>query len=229
MSDSSEPRGSDPNREGPGEPRVDELAQLARRAPDKIRDHLEKLPLARQAEIAAQLPARERLELLLHAPLPMRLVRTLPDGDLYLTIREVGPADALPLLALASAPQLLHLIDLESWRRDEFDPGRSGAWIALCVALLVGTAFLCVVPSVSVALAGGVMSAGVIGNLVSARWDGNWVPNPLIVDHGGFTVAFNLADVFFLVGNLLLMATLAAEVVRHRDRLALAHRRVGRD
>jgi hypothetical protein len=131
MSDSSDPRGSDPNLEGPAEPRVDELAQLARRAPDKIRDHLEKLPLARQAEIAAQLPARERLELLLHAPLPMRLVRTLPDGDLYLTIREVGPADALPLLALASAPQLLHLIDLESWRRDQFDPERSGAWIAM--------------------------------------------------------------------------------------------------
>jgi lipoprotein signal peptidase len=106
---------------------------------------------------------------------------------------------------------------------------RSGAWIALCVALLVGTAFLCLVPSSSVALAGGVMSAGVIGNLVSARADGNWVPNPLLISEGGFTVAFNLADVFFLVGNLLLMTALMAEVVRHRDRFALARGRVGRD
>jgi lipoprotein signal peptidase len=106
---------------------------------------------------------------------------------------------------------------------------RSGAWIALCVALLVGTAFLCLVPSSSVALAGGVMSAGVIGNLVSARADGNWVPNPLLISEGGFTVAFNLADVFFLVGNLLLMIALMAEVVRHRDRSALARGRVGRD
>jgi lipoprotein signal peptidase len=104
---------------------------------------------------------------------------------------------------------------------------RSGAWVALCVALLVGSAFLCVVPSASVAVAAGVMSAGVIGNLVSARADGNWVPNPLIVSDGRFTVAFNLADVFFLLGNLLLMITLAAEVVRHRDRLARAHERVG--
>jgi lipoprotein signal peptidase len=106
---------------------------------------------------------------------------------------------------------------------------RSGAWIALCVALLVGAAFLCVVPSVSVSLAGGVMSAGVIGNLVSARADGNWVPNPLTFSHGGFIVAFNLADVFFLLGNLLLMTMLAVEVIRHRDRLAVARRRVGQD
>jgi lipoprotein signal peptidase len=102
---------------------------------------------------------------------------------------------------------------------------RSDSWIALCVGLLVGTAFLSVVPSASVAFAGGVMSAGVLGNLVSARWDGNWVPNPLLIRHWGFTVAFNLADVFFLVGNLLLMTTLAAEVVRHRDRLAPARSR----
>jgi lipoprotein signal peptidase len=109
---------------------------------------------------------------------------------------------------------------------------RSGAWIALSLALLVGAAFLSVVPSPSVALAAGVMSAGVIGNLVSARADGNWVPNPLTISHGGFTAAFNLADVFFLLGNLLLMTTLMAEVVRHRDRWAPARgnagRRVGR-
>jgi lipoprotein signal peptidase len=100
---------------------------------------------------------------------------------------------------------------------------RSDAWIALCLALLVGAALLCLVPSASVALAGGVMSSGVIGNLVSARADGNWVPNPLTISEGGFTVAFNLADVFFLLGNLLLMTTLVVEVVRHRDRLARAH------
>lgn len=102
---------------------------------------------------------------------------------------------------------------------------RSGAWVALCVGLLVGTAFLSVVPSTLVAVAGGVMSAGVLGNLVSARADGNWVPNPLILRTGEFTVAFNLADVFFLLGNVLLMMTLMAEAIRHRDRVAAARGR----
>jgi len=131
MPDSPGPRRTVPRAPGPDGPQAEELAQLARRAPDKIRDRLDGIPLARQAELVAQLPARERLELLLHAPQPMRLVRTLPDAELYLTIREVGPADALPLVALASTPQLQHLIDLESWRKDQFDPKRSGGWVAL--------------------------------------------------------------------------------------------------
>jgi hypothetical protein len=63
----------------------------------------------------------------------MALVRALPDGEFYLTAREVGPEGALALLALASASQIAHLLDLESWRRDRFDPLRSGAWVALLV------------------------------------------------------------------------------------------------
>jgi lipoprotein signal peptidase len=127
----------------------------------------------------------------------------------------VGPAAALASVDLVVKATL----PTAAWAFHH----RSDAWIALCLTLLVGAALLCLVRSASVALAGGVMSAGVIGNLVSARADGNWVPNPLTVSEGVFTVAFNLADVFFLLGNLLLMTTLMVEVVRHRDRLASAH------
>ncbi len=110
---------------------VSELAQLARNAPDKLADRVAALSVSEQAELALRLPAKERLELLLHSPKPMRLVRSLPDSEFYLTVREVGPTDALPLVALSSSEQIGHVIDLESWRRDRFDPGRSGAWVAL--------------------------------------------------------------------------------------------------
>jgi lipoprotein signal peptidase len=96
---------------------------------------------------------------------------------------------------------------------------RSGAWVALSGALLVGALALALVPSRAVALAAGVMSAGVLGNLVSARLDGDTVPNPFMVGDYTNGLAFNLADVFFLLGNLLLMAALIATTVRNRDRL----------
>jgi len=86
-----------------------------------------------QAELVLRLPAEKRVQALLDAPKPMALVRALPDGEFYLTAREVGPEGALALLALASASQIAHLLDLESWRRDRFDPLRSGAWVALLV------------------------------------------------------------------------------------------------
>jgi hypothetical protein len=115
----------------PDEDGLQELAELARHAPGRIRGRLAGIPLEGQVELALRLPAGERLELLLHAPKPMRLVRMLPDTELYLTVREVGPTDALPLIALAAAPQLVHVVDLESWRRDDFDAKRCGAWVAL--------------------------------------------------------------------------------------------------
>jgi len=99
---------------------------------------------------------------------------------------------------------------------------RSNGWVFLSIAVLVGAAFLTLVPSRVVAVAAGVMSAGAIGNLISWRLDGNRVPNPLVIGNyqQGLALAFNLADVFFLVGNLLLMAALIVMIVRRRERLA---------
>ena len=112
---------------------VSELAGLARNAPGRLTARILALSIRQQAELALRLPAQERMELMLHAPKPMRLVRSLPDSELYMTIREIGPQDALPLLALASPDQLTHVLDLESWRHDRFDPKRAGAWIALLI------------------------------------------------------------------------------------------------
>ena len=86
-----------------------------------------------QVDLVLRLPSKQRLQFLVEGPKPMALVRALPDGDFYMTVREVDPQEALPLLALASSSQIAHLLDLESWRGDRFDPLRCGAWVALLV------------------------------------------------------------------------------------------------
>jgi prepilin signal peptidase PulO-like enzyme (type II secretory pathway) len=133
----------------------------------------------------------------------------------------VSVSDRLPLVvvpaaALAAADLIVKAsVPTAGWAFHH----RSDAWVALSIVLLVGALGLIAVPSRAVALAGGVMCGGVIGNLVSARWEGNRVPNPLVIGHYGHGVAFNLADVFFLLGNLMLMAALIAVVFNNRDRL----------
>lgn len=104
---------------------------LSRHAPDRLGEALADWETRQQAELALRLPAADRLRLILHAPHPMRLVRSLPPADFYLTIREVGPVDAIPILSLASDEQITHLLDLEAWRGDRFDAERCGAWVAL--------------------------------------------------------------------------------------------------
>ena len=107
------------------------LPAWARKHPEMLKARLADLSDQDQRELALRLPAESRLELLLHAPRPMRLARSLPDGEFYLTVRGVDVSDALPLLALGSGPQIQHLLDLESWRGDRYDGVRAGAWISV--------------------------------------------------------------------------------------------------
>lgn len=96
---------------------------------------------------------------------------------------------------------------------------RSHWWVALSLVLLLGAIAAARLPSRSVAVAAGVLSGGVLGNLVSAGWYGGRVPNPIVVEGGEGAVAFNLADVFALAGILLLMVSLSRVTVRHRHLL----------
>jgi sugar phosphate permease len=121
-----------------------------------------------------------------------------------------------PAATLASVDQIVKASVHTPWWAFHH---RSQGWVILSMALLIGAVLLALVPSRLVAVAAGVMGGGALGNLVSARWDGNWVQNPLVIDHYGHGFAFNLADVFFMLGNLLLMSALIVFTVRHRERL----------
>ena len=97
---------------------------------------------------------------------------------------------------------------------------RGLGWLALSVGL-VGAALLAArLPSIVSVLAAGVMAGGVLGNALSAAWNGLRVPDPIIVMPGQRAViAFNLADVFTTIGILTLTAGLAAAILRNRHLL----------
>jgi lipoprotein signal peptidase len=95
---------------------------------------------------------------------------------------------------------------------------RSASWFfGSCVLCLV-VPTLAVVPSRAVLVGAALLSGGVLGNLLSAGADGLEVPNPLLV--GRTTgVAFNVADVSIILGNLTLMVALATFAITNRDRI----------
>ena len=123
----------------------------------------------------------------------------------------------VPAVALASADLIVKATVATPWWAFHH---RSDGWVALGVAFLVGACALALVPSRAVALAAGITSGGVIGNLASARANANRVPNPFVIGAYAHGIAFNLADVFILLGNALLMTALIVTAVRHRHRLA---------
>ncbi len=77
----------------------------------------------------AQARGRRRLDVILDSKDAQALVRSLPADELYLTIREVGLADAVPIVQLASPAQFKVFLDLEAWSRGTFDPRRTLPWL----------------------------------------------------------------------------------------------------
>ena len=90
---------------------------------------------------------------------------------------------------------------------------RTSTWIVLATLFLAGLALLALLPSLTCAVAAGIVAGGVLGSLVSAAMHGGGVADPLVA--GG--TAFNLGDVFVIVGLPVLMVPTAATAIRHRD------------
>lgn len=90
---------------------------------------LQTLPPEQWAKHLMVLPARERLEAILRCSDSAAVVAALPEQDFYLSVMELGPDDALPLLAMARVSQLNLLFDLQWWRKDEILPAQALAWV----------------------------------------------------------------------------------------------------
>ncbi len=96
------------------------------------KDVKQPLTAAQLLSIRTQLTAASgsrRLDLILGVPNPGALVRALPADELYFTIREIGLADAVELVQLASAEQFRAFIDLDAWRQGRFEPRRALPWL----------------------------------------------------------------------------------------------------
>jgi lipoprotein signal peptidase len=100
--------------------------------------------------------------------------------------------------ALMTSPWLLH--------------ERSRAWLALSLLLVAGCLVLARIPSRTVTGAAGLTAGGLLGNIASALTHDGAVPDPLLLGGAQHGVAFNMADVFFVLGVL----GLVSAAIRHR-------------
>ncbi|HBD09838.1 MAG TPA: hypothetical protein DCZ69_16425 [Syntrophobacteraceae bacterium] len=84
---------------------------------------------AEMARRLMSLPAKKRLEAILMRSDSEAVIAALPAQDFYLTVMDLGPDDALPLLAVGRLSQLNLVFDLLWWRKDEILPGPALEWI----------------------------------------------------------------------------------------------------
>ncbi|MFZ0134929.1 MAG: DUF6178 family protein [Desulfobacterales bacterium] len=87
--------------------------------------------LNRQRKDLMALSPEDAMQRILESAQPAALVHSFPEQDLHFLIHDIGPEDALPLLALASDRQWEYLLDTETWRRDRLDPVALTRWFEL--------------------------------------------------------------------------------------------------
>ncbi|MGE0682631.1 MAG: DUF6178 family protein [Candidatus Binatia bacterium] len=87
------------------------------------------LPTAEQVACLEQVDARTRQQLILSSQNSLSLTRGLSSEKLFYTLKEIGLADAVDLLALASPEQVRDMVDLDCWRKDELDDRRLLTWL----------------------------------------------------------------------------------------------------
>ncbi len=119
----------------PADPRITEIARRIDRLldedPRRAAEAFDALTLDEQLQVLLQEKAMGRLELITLSRRARELVQALPPGELYLTVKEIGEADALPLLGLISPRQMQFFLDVEGWREDRLDITRAQRTLAL--------------------------------------------------------------------------------------------------
>ncbi len=81
-----------------------------------------------------QLRGKDRMEAILSSDHPQEIFQSLPDEEAYLTIKEIGAQDALPLMALMSPQQCQYLLDLELWKGYEIQIDGVERWLPLLLS-----------------------------------------------------------------------------------------------
>lgn len=118
----------------PSHPSNDRLpfpAEWLHTAPARAEAALRALSLEEQARCALMLFGRERQDFLMLCPQAPAVIQALPPEEVYLTVKEIGEKDALPLLSVLSTPQVQMVLDLECWAGDKFLPERCWHWLEL--------------------------------------------------------------------------------------------------
>lgn len=89
------------------------------------------LPLRAQLEQLTRVGSKTRQELILSARNKVALARALPPEMLLFTLKEVGLADSVELLALAAPEQVRDMMDLDCWHKGRLDVRRIVSWLML--------------------------------------------------------------------------------------------------
>ena len=99
--------------------------------PKEAQKLFQSLPVQNQLELVLRSRGKERLATLFLSEHPEELIQSLPEQEIFLTVKEVGEKDCLDLISFTSPEQFQYLLDIEFWKRDQIDPEKVLHWMEI--------------------------------------------------------------------------------------------------
>lgn len=94
------------------------------------RQEFPSLSIQQKIDYLKKVPARNKLELIIADPEAKRLAGALEPQEFFWALKEIGEADSVELLQLASAEQCVFIMDMELWDGWTFSPEQACHWLA---------------------------------------------------------------------------------------------------
>jgi lipoprotein signal peptidase len=125
-------------------------------------------------------------------------------------------ATVAAIACVCAAIDIAHKVNVHAAYHHVRSPYAALAMGAFVVALVVLVPRF---PSRTANVGAGIAAGGALGNLVSVLAWSQGVPDPIVWQGATHGIAFNLADLFALVGDALLLCGAAMYALRNREQL----------
>jgi hypothetical protein len=114
---------------------VDSPSLILPEDPKEANKVFNSLPIKNQLDMVLRARGKERLQTLFLSEHPEELVQSLPELEVFLTVKEVGERDSLDLISLTTPEQFQYLLDLDFWKRDQLDSEKILQWMEILIEM----------------------------------------------------------------------------------------------
>ncbi|MGD8627779.1 MAG: DUF6178 family protein [bacterium] len=110
-------------------PDIPWVKDIPRMDDDDLKARLLGLPAEIQAEVVISLGWDDRLKVIRNSDAAREIVQSLPDEEVFFTLKGVEEGEALRLVELTTPGQLRFILDMELWTGDRLDGDKAREWL----------------------------------------------------------------------------------------------------
>lgn len=101
----------------------------------KVIDQFNMLDIDQKLEIFGKLPSKEREDLVNVISGPGAIIRRISEEEMFFTIKDLGEENAEKLISLTTGRQLLYLLDIDLWTRNDINIEAVSKWIGILAGI----------------------------------------------------------------------------------------------